>query len=429
MSAEFRGTLDLLENTTKNLFITGRAGTGKSTLLNYFRSITLKNVAVLAPTGVAALNVNGQTIHSFFRFKPDITLETVEKLGFFLTRKYRGLDTLIIDEISMVRADLLDCIDKFLRLNGNDASLPFGGVQLVFIGDMYQLPPVVTREEEDMFRTHYRSPYFFDAHSIREVKFRYVELGKHYRQRDPVFIGILDAIRNNNISERQIEELNARVDPSFVPKESDLYLTVTTTNRISDSINEAHLATIRGREYAFRGALTGKFDRKLLPTDEVLVLKEGSQIMMLNNDSAKRWVNGSVGKIIRINVERASESSITVLLASGAQVEVTPYTWELFRFSLDTIAHKLVSKSVGTFVQYPMALAWAVTIHKSQGKTFDHVIIDIGEGTFAHGQLYVALSRCTTLGGIVLTRRIDRKHILMDERIVNFLKGFELLPK
>jgi ATP-dependent DNA helicase PIF1 len=421
LNDEFRKALVLLEDTSKNIFITGKAGTGKSTLLDYFRSVTQKNVAILAPTGVAALNVKGQTIHSFFHFKPDITYDTVKHLGHYSTLIYKALDTIVIDEISMVRADLLDCMDRFMRLNGKDASKPFGGVQMVFIGDLYQLPPVVAKTEEEIFNGHYKSQYFFDSRVFESLSFEFIELGKHYRQTDRHFIDLLNAIRNDSATAEHLNDINKRYDPSFVQKDSDFYITLTTTNQIADLINSEYLSRIPKTTYAYHAAIKGDFNKKVLPAEETLSIKEGAQVMLLNNDVAKRWVNGSLGKVISIKEYLDEENSIVVELTDGSVVSVKPNTWELFKFSFDNTAKKLTSSKMGSFTQYPVALAWAVTIHKSQGKTFDRVVIDIGSGTFAHGQLYVALSRCRSLDGIVLKRPIEKRHILMDKRIIKFL--------
>jgi ATP-dependent exoDNAse (exonuclease V) alpha subunit len=423
MNEEFRSAIGAMESGNASLFITGRAGTGKSTLLEYFRTVTTKNVAVLAPTGVAALNVRGQTIHSFFHFKPDITPDTVRRTSRQNRSMYSALDALIIDEISMVRADLLDCVDRFMRINGRDADLPFGGVQLILIGDLYQLPPVVPSSEVEIFRTHYKSPYFFDAHSFRELRIRRIELRKHYRQKEQEFIGLLNAIRNNAISDAQIGQLNSRVDPTFEPAAGDHYVTLTPTNSLADGINEERLGRIGGPAYNFKAHVGGDFEKKAHPADERLSLKVGAQVMMLNNDGARRWVNGSMGEVTAIRDAADGNKSVEVRLIDGPveTVEVQPHTWELFRFSYNEQARKLISSRVGSFTQYPMMLAWAVTIHKSQGKTFDRVVIDLGAGTFAHGQLYVALSRCTTMGGIVLKKPVDRRHIMMDPRVTEFL--------
>ncbi len=419
MNKEFRGALNQMENSQDNIFITGRAGTGKSTLLEYFRSVTKKNVAVLAPTGVAALNVKGQTIHSFFHFKPDITLETVRRA--YGPAMYKNIDAIVIDEISMVRADLLDCVDKFMRLNGRNSELPFGGAQMILIGDLYQLPPVVTNTEEEIFRTHYKSPYFFDSHSFSGLQMKYIELKKHYRQKEQEFIDLLNAIRNNSITDQQIRQLNSRAGMSFVPKPGEHYVTLTPTNRLADQINSERLSQIKRQTRSFKAHISIDFDKRVHPAPDRLELKEGAQVMMLNNDRHRRWVNGSMGEVVEMEGPAGWEGVITVRLIDGFDVKVEPHTWDLFRFSYDIPSRKLVSNNVGSFSQYPMMLAWAVTIHKSQGKTFDRVVIDLGSGTFAHGQLYVALSRCTTMSGVVLKRPVQREHIMMDGRVVEFL--------
>ena len=425
LNLDFKKALGIMENTDSNLFITGNAGTGKSTLLEYFRSATSKNVAVLAPTGVAALNVGGQTIHSFFHFKPDITPGSVRQLSEFNSKIYKALDTIIIDEISMVRADLFDCIDRFMRLNGRDDSLPFGGVQMILIGDLYQLPPVVTNEERALFSGPYKSQYFFDSKAFAKLPFEFVKLQKHYRQKDAEFIEMLGSIRNNTATDEMIQKFNTRVDPSFSPKGPEMCVTLTTTNRQADEINSKRLSSISDMEYAYHGVTDGDFGKASMPADETLVIKEGAQVMMLNNDSEKRWVNGSMGRVSSIEHSQGENDAILIELAEGVLVRVAPYTWGLFKFEYDSKEKKIVPKTAGSFTQYPMMLAWAITIHKSQGKTFDKVLIDVGSGTFAHGQLYVALSRCTTLEGIVLARPIERRHIIMDERVVDFLRKIE----
>lgn len=421
LNPEFRKALGVMENSTESLFITGRAGTGKSTLLGYFRSITQKNVVVLAPTGVAALNVKGQTVHSFFGFRPDITPDTVRKVGGIRAQMYKRLDMVIIDEISMVRADLLDCVDRFLRLNGRDDSLVFGGVQMVLIGDLYQLPPVVSESEAAIFEGHYKSPFFFDAHCFPDFGFRFIELQKHYRQTDRRFIEFLNSVRDNSATEGSIGYINTRFDPFARPSDSGMYITLTTTNRLADQINAERLARLPDRTYNFNAAVLGDFDKRIMPTDERLTLKEGAQVMLLNNDTHGRWVNGSIGRIARIGGDDDG-IAVEVELADGGEAEVLPHTWELFRHSLDEHSGRLVSRKIGSFTQYPIMLAWAVTIHKSQGKTFDRVIIDTGSGTFAHGQLYVALSRCTSMNGIILRKRVEKRHMIMDRRITEFLE-------
>jgi len=422
---QFQHALEVLENTDKNVFITGRAGTGKSTLLEYFRNNTEKNVVVLAPTGVAALNVKGQTIHSFFRFKPNITPDRVKRLRSSRDSEsvYHKLDIIVIDEISMVRADLLDCVDRFLRLNGPDSDKPFGGIQMAFIGDLYQLPPVVTSSEKEVFQSLYETPYFYGARVFDSLEMEFVELEKIYRQSDEEFISLLNAIRNNSITPEGLELLNQRCRPDFEPSPDDFYVYLTTTNKLAEEINSRRLAAVKGRLCTFTGRIEGAFGQEYLPTKVDLQVKVGAQIMMLNNDTEGRWVNGSIGKIIDIAQNRKGEDIVVAELADGSEVEVMPFTWEIYRFFVD--GGQLQSETVGKFTQYPLMLAWAVTIHKGQGKTFDKVIIDIGSGTFAHGQMYVALSRCTTLEGIILRRPALKKHIWTNYQVMGFLTKFQ----
>ncbi|MDO8580564.1 MAG: PIF1 family DEAD/DEAH box helicase [Candidatus Omnitrophota bacterium] len=420
---QFAFAYDCLENGREHLFITGKAGTGKSTLLQYFRAHTRKNVVVLAPTGVAAVNVQGQTIHSFFRFKPDITPESVIKIKLRKIQKelYRKIDTIVIDEISMVRADLLDCVDTFLRLYGKEADKPFGGIQMVLFGDLYQLPPVVPRMEKDIFTDVYPSPYFFDSNVYRSLPVKVIELNKIYRQKEENFIRLLGAIRNKIVNQQHLEFLNTRYLPEFEPSDEELYIFITTTNALADQINREQLDRLKTRPYRFDGLLEGDFDTKSLPTHQALDIKFGAQIMMLNNDPKGQWVNGSLGRVAAVLGEDADTALVRVQLENGNTIDVAPFTWEMFRFSYNEETKRLESRSIGSFTQYPLKLAWAVTIHKSQGQTFEKVILDIGKGTFAHGQIYVALSRCTSLAGIVLKKPILKKHILLDWRVVQFM--------
>ena len=425
LNDEFKHALDIMEHTSRNIFVTGRAGTGKSTLLDYFQRTTKKKVAVLAPTGVAALNVKGQTIHSFFRFKPGITIDQIKKVRFGDQTKniYKNLDAIVIDEISMVRADLLDCVDSFLRLNGPRTSRPFGGIQMIFVGDLYQLPPVITGSEDAVFRLLYDTPYFYSANVFNSFDMEFVELDKVYRQHDEQFIGLLNVIRNRSVTEEALELLNQRCLPQFEPPPHDFYVYLTTTNKLADEINTRRLAGLNSPLYDLIGTPEGEFSEEYLPTAIKLQVKMGAQIMMLNNDAEGRWVNGSIGKVIEINQNRRGDHIIIAELTDGDIVEITPYTWEIFRFIVAD--GQLKSEVIGRFRQYPLMLAWAVTIHKSQGKTFDKVVIDIGRGTFAHGQTYVALSRCMTLGGIVLKKPILKKHIWMDYKVVDFLTRYQ----
>lgn len=422
---KFAFCYDLLENDSCNLFVTGKAGTGKSTLLEYFRDHTSKKTVFLAPTGVAAVNIKGQTIHSFFCFRPDTTPENVYNIRLHRSQRrlFASLEAVVIDEVSMVRADLLDSIDAFLRLYGKKKDQPFGGVQMIFFGDLYQLPPVVTSREQSLFRDVYPSPFFFSAKSYKHLNLRLVELEKIYRQSDQEFINLLGGLRNRSFSRWDMVELNRRVNPGFKIPRGEYYISLTTTNAIADRVNQEQLAQLDGKVCERDGDLIGDFKEKDLPTRLTLKLKEGAQVMMLNNDSQGRWVNGTIGKITFLDEEGFGEGSVEVKLQGGNIVEVKPVTWEMFRFFFNEDTQGIESEVVGSFSQLPLKLAWAVTIHKSQGKTFDKVIIDIGNGTFSHGQIYVAMSRCTTFEGIVLRKPIYDHHVLLDPRVVEYMSA------
>ncbi len=445
--------LRIMRETGDFLFLTGEAGTGKSTLLKYFRQTTNKNVAILAPTGVAALNIQGQTVHSFCGFGPDITLQKVKKFArtsnkFQLLQK---LQTIVIDEISMVRADLLDCVDKFLRINGPVPDKPFGGMQMVFIGDLHQLPPVDKdfQDGEGLIKL-YRSPYFFDALSYKKAKFSHIQLRQIYRQRDSVFIEVLNAVRNNAITQDHLQILNGRSHgpgAKFAFEQFSVYLSP--HNARVNQINNFFIEKLPTELKTYCGAASGSFQNREVPADLNLNVKVGAQVMMLNNDYKKRWINGTMGKVIRIEAGKSDKSEgmededefnderfgktgrgdsaicdrIVIELESGEIVSVFPHTWEMFRFVLDKRTQKIDSRVVGNYTQYPFKLAWAVTIHKAQGKTFDKVYVDLSTGTFAHGQLYVALSRCRSLEGLYLKRPITPNDIIVDQRVVKFLES------
>jgi len=431
INEKFQTALDLMEKSGRNVFITGRAGTGKSTLLDIFRKQTKKRVVVLAPTGVAALNVGGQTIHSFFHFKPNVTLNKIRayKKDDPKRELFQKIKVMVIDEISMVRADLIDCVDKFMRLNGPSADLPFGGVQVIFIGDLYQLPPVVTSEDKLTLQMHYETPYFFSAKCLNDESgamfdMAYIELDKIYRQEDEHFINVLNAVRNNSAGEKEMAILNARLYENFLPAPEDFYIYLTTTNDRASEINLEYLDRLPDESTISTADVFGDFERKSFPTDIELEFKVGAQIMMLNNDLSRRWVNGTIGHIISIEQHELIGTVVIVEFLNGRVEEIHRHKWDLYSYYLNKKSGAIESKSTGSFTQFPFRLAWAITIHKSQGKTFEKVILDIGRGTFAHGQMYVALSRCTTLEGLVLKRRLSRYNILMDMAVVKYMGRF-----
>ncbi len=429
ITPEFENAWRQMEAGPSWLFITGKAGTGKSTLLNHFRKNTQKKVAVLAPTGVAALNVHGQTLHSFFGFKPDVTLKAAQECARRVRREgedeiYQELEILVIDEVSMVRADLLDCIDKFLRVVRKRRWTPFGGIRIVFIGDLYQLPPVVTPEERQLFREHYASPYFFDAKVMAKVELEIVELEKIYRQKDRRFIDLLNAVRNNTLDSEQLDWLNQRYAPDFEP-EAGLYVYLTATNDRAATINSKRLAQLGGKSVTLMGSLEGNFDPKNLPTEMNLQIKVGAQVMLVSNHPDGLWVNGSMAQVV--SLPQGEKIAVTVKLEDGGLVEVYPNQWDLFRYQFDAKKKVLTTETLGTFRQYPLRLAWALTIHKSQGKTFDHVVLDTGRGLFAPGQMYVALSRCRRLEGLVLNKLIAPQEVFVDWRVAKFMTRYRYL--
>ena len=425
LNAEFKRALDLMEQ-GKNVFITGKAGSGKSTLLDLFRKQTRKRIAVLAPTGVAALNVQGQTIHSFFKFYPDITVAKARKKApkKELAEVLKKLDALVIDEISMVRADLLDCVNEFLKHHGPKKKQPFGGLQVVFIGDLYQLPPVITWEEREYFNGVYESEYFFDSNAFKEIPVEFVELETVYRQKDRDFIELLNAVRTNSINDNQLNLLNRGAGLDFGDGQTEYRVFLTTTKNLAKEVNDLELEKLSSLQRCFTGKVKGEFQSKELPTEKELVLKVGAQIMMLTNEPSGNWVNGSIGKVTAINkVLGGGDEVLEVKLSTGRVVDVKKFTWNSFNYAFNEEKDDLETQVAGSFTQYPLKLAWAVTIHKSQGKTFDDVVIDFGNGTFAPGQAYVALSRCTSLKGIVLKRPLEKRHVFADWRVVRFMES------
>ncbi len=428
LNDDFRYALYVLEQQRRPAFITGRAGTGKSTLLQLFRHTTRQKTVVLAPTGAAAVQVRGQTIHSFFGFPPHlITPRMLGGLCFAAKSRrplYEKIEVLVIDEISMVRADLLDTIDAFLR-HVRRSEAPFGGVQVVFFGDLFQLPPVVSKNPEERYylASQYVSPYFFSAHVFGSAAqdFEMIELRRVYRQNSPYFLQLLEAVRTNRLTGEDLDALNERYDPHF-PHE-DGYLTLCARNSTVDRINHQKLGRLPGRALVYRAEIFGQFDPNVYPTDLVLLLKKGAQVMFIKNDSRGQYVNGTIGVVSHLD-----EDTVEVRIQEAHQpeftVEVQPVDWEIIRYKIDPATGELTTEVTGVFRQLPLRLAWAITIHKSQGKTFDRVIIDLAGGAFEHGQLYVALSRCRSLEGLVLRHPVRPRDVIVDERVVDFFERY-----
>ena len=425
INEDFQNAINQMDSSSNHLFITGRAGTGKSTLLQYFREMTHKKIAVLAPTGLAALHVKGQTVHSFFGFpaypihSDDIRKRKDDKL-------YKNLDTIIIDEVSMLRADVLDAIDYFMRINGKNRSLPFGGTQMIFIGDLFQLPPVISSDiEKKLFTFLYETPYFFSANVMRNAQLNYLELRKIYRQRDADFLDTLEKIRTKSIDYDQLYTLNkARCRSFFVAPENEQYITLTTTNQVAIKMNNQELDKINEPAFTFKATIEGNIQEQSYPNDPNLVLKEGAQVMFVRNDLYGRWVNGTIGRVTFVDQDTLQ----VTITDDGIKKEYTveKQAWEVLKYTWNDKNQKVTTEIMGTFTQYPIKLAWAITIHKSQGKTFDKVVVDLGYGAFATGQVYVALSRCTTLEGLVLKKPIKLSDVQVDQRIVDFANKMEL---
>lgn len=417
ITEEFQAAFDLMEKTSRCAYITGKAGTGKSTLLTYFRKKTKKNIIVLAPTGIAAINVEGSTIHSFFRFAPQLVKKTEIAKDYTRQDLFNKLEMIVIDEISMVRADLLDGIDYSLRINRQN-DLPFGGVQMIFFGDLYQLPPVVVGKDLlDYFEENFGGYYFFNAKVFEDISFDYIELQKIFRQKDENFKKILNNIRENKVTNNDLLLLNERYDQNHIYHENDINLTLSTTNKIAEDINHERVRNLKTTEYLYNALVTGKFENSSYPTETRLFLKKGSQIMMLKNDSEKRWVNGTLGI-----VKNLTDFDVEVEI-DGTSYTIEKATWESIEYQYNKEEKKIEAIVAGTFTQYALKLAWAITIHKSQGQTFDNVVINLGNGAFAHGQTYVALSRCTSLEGITLKTRIRPQDIILDPKVAQFIRN------
>ena len=430
---EFQDALQLITHTRQSVFLTGKAGTGKSTFLKYICNHTKKKYVVLAPTGIAAINAGGVTLHSFFKLPfrpmlpddPDLSLSHGRIFEFFKYPKEKRkiiaeVDLIIIDEISMVRADIIDCVDRILRVYSGNMRLPFGGKQLLFVGDVFQLEPVVPSDQKEILSLFYASPFFFSARVFKDINLVPIELQKVYRQTDSVFINILDRIRNNAARKQELDTLNGRYFPSFEPQNEDMYITLATRRDQVDFINEKKLAELPGEEYVSVGKIEGDFPESSLPTQLNLSIKEQAQVIFIDNDYERRWVNGTIGMVSGID----ENGNVYVLLESGVEHFVEPTSWRNYKYKYNEKEKRIEEEIVGTFEQLPIRLAWAITVHKSQGLTFSRVVVDLTGGVFAGGQTYVALSRCTSLEGLVLKSKISSRDIFIRKEIVEFSQIF-----
>lgn len=430
---EFQDALQLITHTRQSVFLTGKAGTGKSTFLKYICNHTKKKYVVLAPTGIAAINAGGVTLHSFFKLPfrpmlpddPDLSLSHGRIFEFFKYPKEKRkiiaeVDLIIIDEISMVRADIIDCVDRILRVYSGNMRLPFGGKQLLFVGDVFQLEPVVPSDQKEILSLFYASPFFFSARVFKDINLVPIELQKVYRQTDPVFINVLDRVRNNAARKQELDTLNGRYFPSFEPQNEDMYITLATRRDQVDFINEKKLAELPGEEYVSVGKIEGDFPESSLPTQLNLSIKEQAQVIFIDNDYERRWVNGTIGMVSGID----ENGNVYVLLESGVEHLVEPTSWRNYKYKYNEKERRIEEEIVGTFEQLPIRLAWAITVHKSQGLTFSRVVVDLTGGVFAGGQTYVALSRCTSLEGLVLKSKISSRDIFIRKEIVEFSQIF-----
>lgn len=430
---EFQDALQLITHTRQSVFLTGKAGTGKSTFLKYICNHTKKKYVVLAPTGIAAINAGGVTLHSFFKLPfrpmlpddPDLSLSHGRIFEFFKYPKEKRkiiaeVDLIIIDEISMVRADIIDCVDRILRVYSGNMRLPFGGKQLLFVGDVFQLEPVVPSDQKEILSLFYASPFFFSARVFKDINLVPIELQKVYRQTDSVFINILDRIRNNAARKQELDTLNGRYFPSFEPQNEDMYITLATRRDQVDFINEKKLVELPGEEYVSVGKIEGDFPESSLPTQLNLSIKEQAQVIFIDNDYERRWVNGTIGMVSGID----ENGNVYVLLESGVEHLVEPTSWRNYKYKYNEKEKRIEEEIVGTFEQLPIRLAWAITVHKSQGLTFSRVVVDLTGGVFAGGQTYVALSRCTSLEGLVLKSKISSRDIFIRKEIVEFSQIF-----
>ena len=431
---EFQDALNLIQYTRQSVFLTGKAGTGKSTFLRYICGHTKKKHVVLAPTGIAAINAGGSTLHSFFKLPfypllpddPNFSLQRGRIHEFFkYTKPHRKLleelELVIIDEISMVRADIIDAVDRILRVYSRNLREPFGGKQLLLVGDVFQLEPVVKGDEREILNRFYPTPYFFSARVFNQIDLVSIELQTVYRQTDKVFVSVLDHIRNNTVGAADLQLLNTRYGTQIEQSEADMYITLATRRDNVDYINDKKLAELPGDPITFHGEITGDFPESSLPTSQELVLKPGAQIIFIKNDFDRRWVNGTIGIVSGFD---PIEETLYVITDDGKECDVKRESWRNIRYKYNEEKKQIEEEELGTFTQYPVRLAWAITVHKSQGLTFSRVVIDFTGGVFPGGQAYVALSRCTSLEGIQLRKPISRADVFVRPEIAGFAERF-----